>query len=81
MKKRHPLKQSPLRKIKPAPDPFPAEVSFWLVKMDADLVSKIDARRKQMGHNKKTAVAWMGQAYLDETDIVIGNAVLNHGPL
>ena len=69
MKKRNLLKQYPdCRKIKPEPDPFPTQVHFWLVKMDAELFARVDALRKKNGHNKKETVRRMANAWLMAND-------------
>jgi len=45
----------------------PKEVSFWLVKIDPELMREIEERRKILGQNKKVTVARMGRAYLDSS--------------
>ncbi len=65
MKKRNPLKQyNERRKAPPAPT---GEVSFWLVKIDPELMRKIEDRRKLLGQNKKVTVARMAIEYLHNT--------------
>ncbi len=49
------------------------EVSFWLVKIPKSLLAQVEAKRGRAGHNKKTAIRRMAEAYC--ATLQIGEAV------